>query len=164
MQSTPRRTLRLPAAVVAIVLLAGCGGALPEAGGKAAPGSDFSPGGVPEAQADLDHAEAQLNSAIGAPAYGAAPAQPSATSAPVEQRADSPPPPPAAPPESAPHPTAEAAPRDPCATACSALASMERAADHLCVITGEGDDRCSSARGRVTRANDRVRAQCPACG
>lgn len=51
----------------------------------------------------------------------------------------------------------------PCATACRALASMNRAADHLCGLAGESDARCSDARTRVKSASDRVQAQCPAC-
>lgn len=33
--------------------------------------------------------------------------------------------------------------------ACRALASMKRAAETICEITGEGDDRCVDARRRV---------------
>lgn len=52
---------------------------------------------------------------------------------------------------------------DPCVTACSALASMERAADHLCGLAGASDGRCTSARDRVKHASARVQAACPAC-
>jgi hypothetical protein len=52
---------------------------------------------------------------------------------------------------------------DPCVTACSALSSMERAARHLCDLTGDGDARCGSARERVAGATERVTASCPAC-
>lgn len=52
---------------------------------------------------------------------------------------------------------------DPCATACSALSSMERAAKHLCDLTGDGDARCDNARSRVSGATERVSASCPAC-
>jgi hypothetical protein len=55
------------------------------------------------------------------------------------------------------------APADPCATACSALSSMERATKHLCDLTGDGDARCDSARSRVSGATERVTASCPAC-
>jgi hypothetical protein len=79
-----------------------------------------------------------------------------------------------APPTAAPPSTAgradkrEEAPRqpvasDPCSTACSALASMERAASHLCNLTGDGDARCQSARTRTQSAAARVRASCPSC-
>ncbi|MEO5729335.1 MAG: hypothetical protein ABI134_35115 [Byssovorax sp.] len=56
-----------------------------------------------------------------------------------------------------------AASADPCATACSALSSMERATKHLCDLTGDGDARCDSARSRVSGATARVTASCPAC-
>ena len=52
---------------------------------------------------------------------------------------------------------------DPCATACSALASMERSTMHLCSLAGEGDQRCEDARARVKSATGRVRASCPVC-
>ncbi len=50
-----------------------------------------------------------------------------------------------------------------CATACRALSSMRRSADHLCSLAGERDGRCEDARARVTGATSRVSAQCPAC-
>jgi predicted RNA-binding Zn-ribbon protein involved in translation (DUF1610 family) len=40
---------------------------------------------------------------------------------------------------------------------------MERAAEHLCVLAGAADGRCTSARERVKSASTRVRAACPAC-
>ena len=52
---------------------------------------------------------------------------------------------------------------DACATACSALSSMERAAKHLCDLTGDGDARCDNARSRVSGATERVMSSCPAC-
>ena len=52
---------------------------------------------------------------------------------------------------------------DACTTACSALSSMERAARHLCNLTGDGDARCDNARARVSGASERVMASCPAC-
>ena len=52
---------------------------------------------------------------------------------------------------------------DACTTACSALSSMERAARHLCNLTGDGDARCDNARLRVSGASERVMASCPAC-
>jgi hypothetical protein len=53
--------------------------------------------------------------------------------------------------------------RDSCASACKALLSMQRAVEHLCGLTGEADVRCDTARGRVARAEDRVRSSCPKC-
>ncbi|MEP7123313.1 MAG: hypothetical protein ABJE95_20475 [Byssovorax sp.] len=52
---------------------------------------------------------------------------------------------------------------DACTTACSALGSMQRAAKHLCDLTGDGDERCDSAKSRVSGATERVTASCPAC-
>jgi hypothetical protein len=51
----------------------------------------------------------------------------------------------------------------PCETACRALASMSRAAQHLCGLAGDADQRCDAARTRVKSATDRVEAQCPRC-
>ena len=54
-------------------------------------------------------------------------------------------------------------PNDPCWSACRALASMERAAAHLCSLAGSGDARCASAQTRLRQASDRVHAGCPSC-
>jgi hypothetical protein len=53
--------------------------------------------------------------------------------------------------------------KDSCASACKALQSMQRVVEHLCGLTGEADVRCDTARGRVARAEDRVRSSCPSC-
>jgi hypothetical protein len=50
-----------------------------------------------------------------------------------------------------------------CTTACSALASMARAADHLCGLAGATDSRCTGARERLKNASTRVHASCPGC-
>jgi hypothetical protein len=52
-----------------------------------------------------------------------------------------------------------------CESACRALASMERAASHLCSLAEEPDDqrRCDDAKLRLTAARGRVRAACGAC-
>ena len=54
----------------------------------------------------------------------------------------------------------EAAQSD-CATACRALASMERAAEHLCAL--DAGDECARAKQRVEAARERVRASCGGC-
>jgi hypothetical protein len=55
-----------------------------------------------------------------------------------------------------------------CAQMCKALASMQRAADHLCDLTKDGADlekqKCTDARARVTTAKDRVSKMCGGCG
>ena len=48
-----------------------------------------------------------------------------------------------------------------CATACRALASMERAAEHLCAL--DGGHECDRARERLAAARERVRASCGGC-
>ena len=48
-----------------------------------------------------------------------------------------------------------------CATACRALASMERAAEHLCAL--DGGRECDHARERLAAARERVRASCGGC-
>ena len=50
-----------------------------------------------------------------------------------------------------------------CSIACKALASMGRAAVHVCELSG-GSDPCTRAQGRVDAARARVLTQCGACG
>jgi hypothetical protein len=52
-----------------------------------------------------------------------------------------------------------------CATACRALASMERATTQICSLTGEDGDagRCDDARRRLLTARDRVNSACGGC-
>lgn len=59
-------------------------------------------------------------------------------------------------------PQGQGTPGDVCATACRALSSMQNAAEHLCEISDD-EGRCSDAKDRVARAEDRVRARCPGC-
>jgi len=58
----------------------------------------------------------------------------------------------------------EAAASD-CSAACRALASMERATQHLCELAAEPDDRgrCDDARQRLHTARERIRSACGAC-
>jgi hypothetical protein len=55
--------------------------------------------------------------------------------------------------------------RSDCAAACRALASMQRATEHLCALADESDDRrrCEEARKRLLAARDRVRSSCGGC-
>lgn len=131
---------------------------------------------VDSALAELDRAEGEIRlhvpgdrqdvgAAAGRPAAAGQTAPTTPSPAPEPAPAAAPPPPaeseatgaaaPATP------PTFEAS--DPCFTACRALASMERAASHLCGLTGEEDPRCDGAKGRVRNATERVRAGCPSC-
>jgi MYXO-CTERM domain-containing protein len=54
----------------------------------------------------------------------------------------------------------ESATTQDCATACKALESLTRAAEHICAVA---PDHCDEARARVRSATDRVRAACPQC-
>jgi hypothetical protein len=45
-----------------------------------------------------------------------------------------------------------------CQTACRAFQSLGRAAGSICRLTGDGDERCSHARGIVAQAERRVTA------
>ena len=47
-----------------------------------------------------------------------------------------------------------------CATACKALESLARAAQHLCVVAPE---HCDEAKAKLRTASDRVHASCPQC-
>jgi hypothetical protein len=45
---------------------------------------------------------------------------------------------------------------DRCARMCAALASMRSAVDNLCSLTSETDERCTSARKRLEKSEQRV--------
>ena len=165
---------RLPLLGVLAFALAGCGAQASQGtASKSAP--DLS---TPERALEaLTDAEGQLSAILG-------PAPAKAGRVEAEKAGDAPAPmheetrrdgerKPAAPPPAAPM-TAdewgadkavkkEAPGASPCVTACAALASMSRAADHLCELAGESDGRCSGARERVKSATSRVQASCPVC-
>jgi hypothetical protein len=181
----PAPTRAPAAALLAALALAACGGAAP------APAYPEEPlPASPEGTLDLlDRAEGELRLALGEPANqtrgepAQAGAPPLVNQPSTPPASEAPPPPPAAPP---PHPTRapiEASPsagaesvqttdaspsgtvtrNDPCANACRALASMERATEHLCSLAGSADARCEGARARVKGAGARVREKCPGC-
>lgn len=170
---TQRRHLAAPLAPVAALLLAACASAPPKAPAtEAAPAmataSTFAAPSDLEGQlAALGAAEAQLDLAI-----RRSPAQ--AGSAKDDQKKETrdgervPTPAPRRAEESEEQKALRmsgdtGAAANPCVTACSALGSMERAAKHLCDLTGDGDARCDNARSRVSGATERVSASCPAC-
>jgi len=47
-----------------------------------------------------------------------------------------------------------------CATACKALESLARAAQHICDVA---PDKCDDAKARLRAASERVHAACPQC-
>jgi hypothetical protein len=170
-------------AIVALPLVSGCGGAASVSAGATPSGFDAKSaeelGTVDGATAAVDHAERAIDQLLG----------PAGASASVAVQAGPPPPPPAAAASAA--PVVPAAPSvapaessgrrladkdareglrqpgvaaDACSIACGALASMERATDHLCGLAGADDARCTAAQARVKNAGARVRAACPVCG
>lgn len=181
---TRRRPLSI-AALLAALALAACGGAAPPA---ESPAQEPLPP-TPEGTLDiLDRSENELRLALGEPvsrAFGApqkpGPAPDSTPGAQPQVTTEASPPP--RPPQ--PSPTTQSgdmkrparaqdadasAPsasttrtNEPCSNACRALASMERATEHLCTLAGSADARCGDARSRVQSARARVHAQCPAC-
>ncbi len=172
---TQRRHLAAPLAPVAALLLAACASEPPRA--MMAPAADTAtmttasfaaPGDLEGQLAALGAAEAQLDLAI----RRAPPAQPGSTKDQKREEHDGERAPPSKTPRRAEEFDAKKGIRlgaddssaaDPCATACSALESMARAAKHLCDLTGDGDARCDNARSRVSGATERVSASCPAC-
>jgi hypothetical protein len=149
-------------------------------GGSALTGAARPPEALPETTEGtldvLDRAENDLRLALGGMAAPAPSAAPRAEPLGGIKSPAQPPPPPSAPVTL----QGEASPRDeqrssvasgptalstsdPCANACRALASMERATSHLCSLAGDADARCEGARARVKNAGARVHAECPAC-
>ncbi len=168
-----RKAGPLSLVLFAALALVGCGGA-PAAFPSEAPLPSTAEGSL----AALEQAEGELMLALGNPAA------PMATGSPAAQQGYAQPPPPpvgldAPPAPSQPTSTspggtmlseqgdADAHKRvgasDPCTSACRALSSMRRATDHLCGLSGDGDERCQNARRRVESASSRVRASCPMC-
>ena len=128
-----------------------------------------TPTTVDQALANLDQAEGDINRILGgAPAlsgYAQPPGQPAPAEPGVVGGGAAAPPP--APPTAVGSPSKDATKleteAEPCATACRALASMGRAAEHLCGLAGDSDSRCDVARARVQAATERVHAACPSC-
>ncbi|MGK3993842.1 hypothetical protein [Sorangium sp. So ce1024] len=176
---------------IGAVALSGCSGGTaaqapppmaPEPAGVVfTPSQEEAPAETAEdALAALERAEGELDRALGAPGGGedrvaleSAPPPPAQATSPS----------PVTPAPAAREPASDSAPRAatagaarpskkaeadkgaaaPCETACRALASMSRAAQHLCGLAGDADQRCDAARTRVKSATDRVEAQCPRC-
>lgn len=154
-------------ALVALLVAAGCGSAV---GGGASKAADSSPGSSPKDDSEtdpaaaLDRAERDIAMLFGpsteitsAPTASASPAEPTYAGPPPLSPAQQPSP--TADPLSG-NTGSEAPAGDPCLVACRALASMQRAANHLCGLSGEAQDPCASARERVKNANARVAARC----
>ena len=174
---TRRRLFAAPLAPLAALLLAACAASpaqAPPASAMAmadAPSiaAEPSPGDLEGQIAALGAAEARLDRSLGRPPGGAVTGAAAKDLKKEEQERATPPSAPRRAPfegeqKASPLGKNDLAGADPCATACSALSSMERAAKHLCDLTGDSDARCDSARSRVAGATERVGASCPACG
>ena len=159
------------ALTAAVFLLAACGASL--SGSKTTSSTPVPLTDVDSALAELDRAESEISLHVPGDRQHVEALQPGAAAPPTAQKrpaaADSALAPAAPPAEAEASPSAvQPAPpvfeaSDPCFTACRELASMERAASHLCGLTGEQDPRCDGAKVRVRNATERVRAGCPSC-
>jgi hypothetical protein len=145
------------AALLSVACLVGCAPAPKTAAPAAAPDLGVAPPTtVEEAQAQVDRAHVQLGGvlasvgtqatgAAGGPAGGPTAAEPrDATTGSVDMSRQGEP------------------KQEPCATACRAIASMQRAVDTICRIAGADDRRCLDAR--KTLADDSAktaRCGCP---
>lgn len=166
MRARPLTFLRLELSLLlasAALSLVGCGGAAPAAkGGVDAPAPPPAEDTGESAQNELDKGEWRITELFGPPG-GAAPAVGGATAAPAASASPVTPQHPEAQTKTTTVSTDAEKPADACGIACSALASMERAARHLCELSGPDEPRCQSARERVKNANDRVASHCT-CG
>jgi len=150
------RALSLPLSLVLLlvpVVLAACGGAAPPPAAPAstpAPASEEAPMAAPPPAAAGAGAGSESESV-----QSTAPDQPGARAA-ARARARS---------------DFDGARRElsvagsDCATACRALASMERAATRLCELAtaDDGRDACDDAQAKLREAKDRVHATCGGC-
>ena len=142
--------------LAAPILFVACGGA-PEA--ARSPASTRDQDGVPDrAPQTIEEAEDQIADAQRRLSSGNT--EESGEDAKASQ---SPPPPPPAPPSDrvapgggAPPKTKNEAPTDACTSPCRAFASMRRAVEALCRMTGETDERCVKARRTLETTNGRV--------
>jgi len=188
-----RSPTRVPAAALLIVAFAsggfsaGCGGAELATKAADAPASSAAAAeatATPEAAlAAFAEAERKIDGLFppaGSPAPTAAPAPPPPpplANHGVAEKAPSPTTPArspaagrdkreerAAPSDSKPEAPGQPIAADSCSSACSALGSLERAAEHVCALTSAADPRCTGARARTASAAARVRAACPSCG
>lgn len=156
--------------------LLGCAASSPK---NAAPAQSEAPGAplvfssLEDAEAALRKAEQQVLASAPQAQYTAAPAKPSpetAPPAPTEPTVTG-----AAAPDKKPQVASGGAPpraqvvtaddgaskdeaesASPCQLGCKALASMQRAAEAICRMTAEQDERCSSARQRVADSAARL--------
>lgn len=177
MNGHPQRFAARMVLGIATATFAACGGAplqAPEAPAASSPAEAASEpvttANAEETLALFERAEGELDSALGRQAFTPpaaplvnAPSPTTVAPAPVAP-ADTPPAQPTSPSKKTDDSVSgSGVPVDPCDTACRALVSMERAAEHLCGLAGDSDPRCGGARTRVKGASERVAARCPRC-
>jgi len=167
-ESHPRQRSRATASIV-VTAIAGLA-ALPACGGAAPPASPHAPAtttpaedereptSIAEAEARVARAKAELEERVdhdalgdGAPAPGTRPASPAAA----------PPAPPASSPTRAADEAVSKAGRSlgvttRCSEPCRALASMRRAVEALCRLTGGDDTRCVDAKRTLSESSARI--------
>src|SRR5262245_16725573 len=137
----PRRALACVAMTLgASFVLGACGAASKE---PASPGAaEPVPTTVDQAVAALDQAENDLNRILvpgASPAFAQPPAGSASPNEPAAPAQATPPPPARSGGEAVRTDAAKEESGDRCETACRALASMSRAAEHLCGLAGETD-------------------------
>lgn len=151
-----RRTTGLTALLLSISILglAGCGGATDASPAKA-PGQERArmaesaePRSVAEAQEQIARARADLEAPSSSPAAQATGTESQKAASDRHQDV---------------RPSAGASAReehggiaDACGTPCRALASMKRAVEALCRMTGDSDDRCVDAKRTLSESSARV--------
>ncbi len=136
------------------ILTAACGGAADSAAPPKSPAQesappqdslkaqDAEPSTIEEAQAQIARAQSDLD-ATGTSSAGGAAATPQQETKPSEPR-----------------PKTERPAVDACASPCRALASMRRAVNALCKMTGDTDNRCTDARRTLSDNESKVTPTC----
>ncbi len=146
-----------------VLVLPGCGAAAASKADVPPPSATSVPNDVESAQSELDRGEWRITELFGPPGGGPSPVRPADEPASASPTASAAPAPAQAPKVAELSGGDGQKPEDACTVACSALASMGRAARHMCEMAGPDEPRCTSARERVQNATDRVAAHCT-CG
>lgn len=167
------RTLVLMATGSALVTLAACGGEAPPGAAKTPDSTATAdPRSVEEAQQRIAAAKAELAGMTAqesaAPAGGFAQPPPAAADAPRSAEPSPPPPtspvaPSSRPARPTPAPGGDSTPSkatrnadDRCGSPCRAIASMRRAVNALCRMTGDDDARCVDAKRTLVESEGRI--------
>lgn len=100
--------------------------------------AEKAPRTVEEAQQRIDRARSEIDRPAGSPAA------PAPAPDPAPQSTD------------APSATPDSHAQGPCSSPCRALASMRRAVDALCELTGASDERCANAKKTLDESRAKV--------